>query len=156
MKRILVGLDGSARAAAVLATASRVAQAQGAKLVLVRAVGLPPDVPQDFWKTTDEPLLEVLRKRSKAYLDESTARVPRELLDRSEVLVGTPWQAICDAAHRLEVDLIVIGSHGYAGFDRLLGTTAAKVVNHAGCSVLVVREPHAEADHGKARDAGSR
>ena len=36
-------------------------------------------------------------------------------------------------------DLVVIGSHGYGGLDRLLGTTAAKVANRAPCSVLVVR-----------------
>ena len=40
-------------------------------------------------------------------------------------------------------DCIVIGSHGYSGFDRILGTNAAKVVNHAECSVLVVRERRA-------------
>ena len=39
------------------------------------------------------------------------------------------------------VDLIVIGSHGYGGIDRVIGTTAAKVVNHADRSVLVVRSP---------------
>jgi nucleotide-binding universal stress UspA family protein len=141
MKRILVGLDGSSRAAGVLDTATRVARSQGAKLVLVRAIGLPPDVPHDFWKTTDEPLLEVLRDRSKAYLEECAASLPSELLDHCEVVVGAPWQALCDTGKRLEADLIVIGSHGYGGFDRLLGTTAAKVVNHAVSSVLVVREP---------------
>ena len=36
-------------------------------------------------------------------------------------------------------DLIVVGSHGYSGIDHLLGTTAARVVNHADRSVLVVR-----------------
>ena len=36
--------------------------------------------------------------------------------------------------------MIVIGSHGYGGLDRILGTTAARVVNHALCSVFVVRE----------------
>jgi nucleotide-binding universal stress UspA family protein len=141
MKRILVGLDGSERSPGVLATARRIADAQGATIVLVRGVGLPPDVPQDFWKTTDEPLLEVLRHRSKAYLDDMAAGIPAAQLDRCEVLIGAPWQVLCDAAHRFEVDLIVVGSHGYAGLDRLLGTTAAKVVNHADCSVLVVREP---------------
>jgi nucleotide-binding universal stress UspA family protein len=34
---------------------------------------------------------------------------------------------------------VVLGSHGYSGFDRILGTTAAKVVNHCDRSVLVVR-----------------
>ena len=141
MKRILVGLDGSPRAPVVLTTALTIARAQGAKLTLVRTVGLPPDVPQDFWKTTDEPLLELLRRRAKTYLDECAAKVPAELLTGCEVVIGVPWQAICDAAKRDQVDLVVIGSHGYGGFDRLLGTTAAKVVNHATCSVVVVREP---------------
>jgi nucleotide-binding universal stress UspA family protein len=141
MKRILVGLDGSRRAGAVLATASTIARGQGAKIILLRSVGLPPDVPQDFWKTTDEPLLDVLRRRAKEYLDEQGARLSPELLGGADVVVGTPWQAICDTARHEHADLIVIGSHGYGGIDRLLGTTAAKVVNHAPCTVVVVREP---------------
>lgn len=145
MKRILVGLDGSSRAPSVLATAISVAGAQGGRVVLLRSVGLPPDVPQDFWKTTDQPLLELLKRHAKQYLDEQVAKVPPEVFGGIEVAVGLPWQTICEMAHTLEADLVVIGSHGYAGFDRLLGTTAAKVANHAHCSVLVVREPHHEA-----------
>jgi nucleotide-binding universal stress UspA family protein len=141
MKRILVGLDGSPRAPGVLTAAVATARAHGAKLVLLRSVGLPPDVPQDFWRTTDEPLLELLEHRAKVYLEECAGRVPRELLVGSEVKVGVPWQAVCDAARRLEAELVVVGSHGYGGVDHLLGTTAAKIVNHAPCSVLVVREP---------------
>ena len=141
MKRILVGLDGSPRAAGVLATATTIARAQGARLTLVRAVGLPPEVPQDFWKTTDEPLLAVLQRHAREQLE--AAALPAELAGERLVVVGVPWQAICDTARRIDADLVVIGSHGYAGFDRLLGTTAAKVVNHATCSVLVVRDPHA-------------
>ncbi len=141
MKRILVGLDGSPRAAGVLATATMIARAQGAKLSLVRAVGLPREVPEDFWKTTDEPLLVVLQRHAKEELDAQTTGLPPELSGERLVVVGVPWQAICEAARRIDAELIVIGSHGYAGFDRLLGTTAAKVVNHATCSVLVVREP---------------
>jgi nucleotide-binding universal stress UspA family protein len=143
MKRILVGLDGSPRAAGVLATAMTIARAQGAKVTLVRAVGLPPEVPQDFWKTTDEPLLVVLQRHAQQELDKQATELPAELAGERLVVVGVPWQGICEAARRIDAELIVIGSHGYAGFDRLLGTTAAKVVNHATCSVLVVRDPHA-------------
>ena len=143
MKRILVGLDGSPRASGVLATALTIARAQGAKVFLLRSVGLPPDVPQDFWKKTDESLLEMLRHHAQAYIDEQKAKVPSELLGGGEVAVGVAWQAVCDAARREQVDLVVVGSHGYGGFDRLLGTTAAKVVNHAPCSVVVVRDAHA-------------
>ncbi len=145
MKRILVGIDGSERAPGVLAVAVTIARSQGALLTLVRSVGLPPDVPQDFWKTTEEPLLDVLKHHAQRYLDEQAAKVPAEVLGGTEIVIGVPWQAICDSAKTPKADLVVIGSHGYSGFDRLLGTTAAKVVNHAPCSVLVVREPHAEA-----------
>jgi nucleotide-binding universal stress UspA family protein len=139
MKHILVGLDGSKRAAAVLATAMRIAREQGAKVILLRGVGLPPDVPQDFWKATDEPLLDLLRRHALEYLTEQAKLVPADLFERTEVTIGVPWQAICETAKRDGADLVVVGSHGYAGLDHVLGTTAAKVVNHAPCSVLVVR-----------------
>jgi len=141
MKRILVGLDGSPRAPGVLSAAVLLARADEGRIALVRAVGLPADIPQDFWKSTDEPLLEVLKRRAQEYLRGCAAQVPSELLaERTiEVVVGTPWEAVCNAARTAGADVIVIGSHGYAGFDRLLGTTAAKIVNHAPCSVLVVR-----------------
>jgi nucleotide-binding universal stress UspA family protein len=120
--------------------AAAMARANGGKLLRLRSIGVPPEVPQDFWKMTDESLFEVLRGRCAAYLDEQSATVPRELLEKTEVQVGAPWQALCDAARREAVDLIVVGSHGYSGLDHVLGTTAAKVVNHAPCSVLVTRD----------------
>ena len=53
----------------------------------------------------------------------------------------SPWDAICAAAIAEDVDAIVIGSHGYDVLDRLTGTTAAKVVNHADRTVIVIRAP---------------
>jgi nucleotide-binding universal stress UspA family protein len=141
MKRVLVGLDGSPRAPAVLEAAVALAKNQGARVVLLRSVGLPPDVPQDFWRTTDEPLLDVLKRRAKEYLEGCVTQVPKDCFGGVEIAVGVPWQAICEMARAVEADVVVIGSHGYSGFDRLLGTTAAKVVNHAPCTVVVVRDP---------------
>jgi nucleotide-binding universal stress UspA family protein len=139
MKRLVVCLDGSSRAEGVLDAAITIARAQSARLVLLRCVGLPPDVPKDFWKTTDEPLPELLKLRAEQYLTDQAARVPPELLEGITTHVGSPWQAICEVAKERGADLVVIGSHGYSGVDRLIGTTAAKVVNHSPCSVLVVR-----------------
>jgi universal stress protein F len=76
---------------------------------------------------------------AKSELEEAARDVPPELLDGCSAQVGVAWDAICAAAREHDVDLIVIGSHGYRILDRLLGTTAAKVVNHADRSVLVVR-----------------
>ena len=50
-----------------------------------------------------------------------------------------PGQVVVELADELRTDLLVIGSHGYHVFERVLGTTAARIVNLAGCSVLVVR-----------------
>ena len=138
MKKILVALDGSPRADGVLAHAESIAQRTGAKLILFRSFGIPPDMSL-AWPANDEPLEQALRTKAQTYLDECARRVPSELLGSVRVSVGVPWEAVCMAASDENVDLIIIGSHGYSALDHLLGTTAAKIVNHADRSVLVVR-----------------
>jgi nucleotide-binding universal stress UspA family protein len=143
VKRILVGLDGSGRAAGVLDAAVVLARGYGARIVVIRAVGLSPEVPQDFYKTTDGTVLDALCIHARQEIEARISRIPPELLavEGVEIVVGVPWDAVCQVARRIRADLVVIGSHGYRGLDYLLGTTAAKVVNHAPCSVLVVRDP---------------
>jgi universal stress protein F len=139
MNRILTCLDSSPRAVNVLATAVALAKKTGAKLVLFRSVGLDPELRYEIMGITPNEALDRVMAHTKSDLDAIAATVPPEVLDRAVAHVGTPWDAICREARKLDCDLIVIGSHGYAGIDRLLGTTAGKVVNHADCSVLVVR-----------------
>jgi len=55
------------------------------------------------------------------------------------VRIGHPYQTILDEAEKRGAELIVIASHKPGLQDYLLGSTAAKVVRHAKCSVLVVR-----------------
>jgi nucleotide-binding universal stress UspA family protein len=139
MRRILVGLDGSPRAPLVLAAAAKLAELAGAKLVLFRAVGLPPELPPDMLAMPPLDLEGVLRVNARAALDDLAKGLAPGLVERTSVEVGIAWDAIVRAARTLEVDLIAIGSHGYGGLDRLLGTTAAKVVNHADCNVFIIR-----------------
>ena len=143
MKTVLVALDNSPRAPGVLQTAIEAAISHDAKLVLFRAVGIPPEMPGLIWQTDAPSLMELLRDAAKKDLEGHAAAVPTKL--RSEHLVtveiGSPWQGICAAIEKEKADLVVIGSHGYGVVDRILGTTAAKVVNNASCSVLVVRPP---------------
>jgi universal stress protein F len=141
MKRILVGLDGSPRAPAVLLAASDLAGRLGAELLLFRAVGLPVEVPRAAYALSPDALADLLRDEARKYLEEQARDVPEGRIAGLRVAIGTPWQAICEAAASHDIDLVVIGSHGYGGLDRVLGTTAAKVVNHADRSVLVVRAP---------------
>ena len=141
MKKILVAVDGSERSAGVLEAARRLARASGARLQLFRAVGVPADVPAVAWGIAPAELEGVLQREARAALERLARALPAELVAGESVALGSPWQAICEAARREDVDLIVLGSHGYGGADRLLGTTAAKVVNHADRAVLVVRAP---------------
>ncbi len=55
----------------------------------------------------------------------------------------TPANAILSAAEKWQANLVVIGSHGRRGFDRLvLGSVSESVAMHAHCSVEVVRQSH--------------
>ena len=141
MKNFLVALDGSERAREVLVAARALAESSNGKLVLLRAVTVPIGVPAGAYAFPPDNLEVLLLREAQRELDAFAAELPPSIVGGTRVELGSPWRAICDAAREARVDLIVIGSHGYGGLDRLLGTTAAKVVNHADCSVLVVRAP---------------
>ncbi len=58
------------------------------------------------------------------------------------VIKGVPHEEIINFAKNNKIDLIVIGTHGRKGLDRILfGSTAAQVVRFAPCPVLTVRIP---------------
>ena len=140
MKTILVCLDTSPRAEKVLATATDFARRSSARLTLFRSVGVPPEIAQEeVIGMAPKTLSERLVASAKQSLLRLSEEVPTELLAAVDVKVGIPWDAICEEAKRVKADLIIVGSHGYGTLDRILGTTAAKVVNHAECSVMVVR-----------------
>lgn len=141
MKRILVALDSSKRAAGVLAAAARMADLADAKLVVFRAIGVPPEMPPELFKVSDLRLEDVLRNNAHTDIARLVAEIPSARIEKILAELATPWDGICRAAREQDVDLIVIGSHGFGGLDRLLGTTAGKVVNHADRNVLVVRTP---------------
>ena len=138
MKRILVCLDGSPAQTAVLDAAATFASALGAKLILFHAVAIPVHLPQQALALPPTDVGGLLSDISRKQLDELAA-ARAGLIERVQVEIGTAWRAVCDTAKADAVDLVVIGSHSYGGLDRLLGTTAAKIVDHAPCSVYVVR-----------------
>ena len=131
MKRILVCLDKSPLAEDVHRTALETARANHAKIRLFRVVEGGGERPEPN---------DVLIKNAKAELDRIGRNDPSDLSAGSSIVIGeAPWKAICAAAREENADLIVIGAHSHGTIARALGTTAAKVVNHADRSVLVVR-----------------
>ena len=139
MKRILVALDRSERSKLVLAAATRLAQISDAKLVLFRAITVPSDLPREAFGTTAPNLEDVLKRHTFEDLQRLASTVPAGLVEEIAMEFATAWDGICRAARARDADVIVIGSHGFSGIDHVIGTTAAKVVNHADRNVFVVR-----------------
>ena len=138
IERVLIALDDSPRAPTVLAKGIDIARAAGASVLIYHAVAIPPEFPPAA-ATNGGDLLpahlhRVATERLKA-LASGIRDVPCEILVEE---AQRAWRAIIDAASKHEADVIVIGSHGYDLVDRLLGTTAAKVVNGSTHDVFVV------------------
>lgn len=138
VKRILVGLDGSPAQQAVLDAAAELAGPLGAKLILFHAVAIPVHLPQQALALPPTNVGGLLSDMARTQLEE-LAQAHADVVERMQVEIGTAWRAVCDTARADGVDLVIIGSHSYGGIDRLLGTTAAKIVDHSPCSVYVVR-----------------
>ncbi len=74
-------------------------------------------------------------------LDDFIAKnIPSEIASQAIVANGTVYEEILRTAERIGCDLIVMASHRPELKDYLLGPNAARVVRHANCSVLVVRD----------------
>jgi nucleotide-binding universal stress UspA family protein len=64
----------------------------------------------------------------------------------TRLVEGDPSERIVEEARQLQADLVVVGTHGRRGFDRLLlGSVAERVVRKAPCPVLTVCRPQEEA-----------
>ncbi len=75
-------------------------------------------------------------------LEKLRARVARQIRCRSMIRPGGAEYEIVKAAQELDCDLIILGTHGRTGMNRLLmGSTAERVVRKSGCPIFVVR-PH--------------
>jgi nucleotide-binding universal stress UspA family protein len=139
-KRILVPLDFSEPSKRAVCFAREWAQLFGAHIYLLSVIE-PTTFLTGF---EDSPL--AMPKRDLA----QTAKNALEQIARSElpgraavsVLVrkGKAYDQIVKAARSLQIDLIIIPTHGYRGLERaMLGSTAERVVRLAPCPVLTLR-----------------
>ena len=141
MKKILAAIDASPRANGVLSTATELSLSFGASLYVLRVVTVPPEFPAAAAGSGRDALPAHMAAIAMQDLLQHIARLPQGLLaTKPLVRVGEPWRVVLATARELDVDIIVMGSHGYGGWDRLLGTTAATVANRADRNVLIVHD----------------
>lgn len=143
LRRVLIPLDFSERAGKALRYAQALASRFNASLILVHVVE-PLVYPSDLGYTpvvTDD-LANDLQREAKTRLDAAVDEMKASGLAASGRLrTGRPYLEIAAAAEEEHADLIVLTTHGYTGLKHvLLGSTAERVVRHAPCPVLVVRD----------------
>jgi nucleotide-binding universal stress UspA family protein len=138
IQTILVALDGSPRAPGVFAVATEIARRFASELVLLRVIFIPAEFPAAGPATNVDPLQAAMIREAELALGAFAASTPDVTMAEPVVRHGQPWKEILDVSEERDVDLIVMGSHGYHGFDRVLGTTAGRVANLARRNVLVV------------------
>jgi nucleotide-binding universal stress UspA family protein len=145
--RVLIPTDGSEHAEDAIESVANRPWPEGSEFRIISSPEYPVLVGEYPYYPPEE--LADLTKASHTHASES-AKAGEALLAKAGLKTGcevtemkdTPAHAILAAAEDWKADLIVIGSHGRRGFDRLLlGSVSEKVALHATCSVEVARKP---------------
>lgn len=154
IRRVMVTLDGSKVSRIALPHAEYLATALGVELVLFQATDSEADLLAASMPVGLPPAASISPDAAQRVAAEQRASVEAELREHEaslrsrglkdvvvEVASGSPSDAILDASERLEVDLVVMATHGRGGLGRLLlGSVADAVsrnIEHA--AVVLVR-----------------
>ncbi len=136
--KVLVATDGSEHSMKAVQRALELAEKEGAGVTLMSVAYYSKDDFDEMWPSVQDKLeaqaAEALKK-AKALFDAKGIKV-EEVLEAGIV----PANNILRKANEGKFDAILLGSTGYTGLQRaLMGSTAAKVVANAPCSVSVIR-----------------
>jgi universal stress protein A len=146
----LVPIDFSEHSKKTIQYATQLAALTGASIRLLHVFQIP-EYPAAFYHglyLEHEAVrihLETAKREATAQLSQIADQMRAKGLEAEPILrPGNPYEEIVNVAKEIGVDLIVIGSHGFAGLGRLLlGSTADRVLQYAPCPVLVVKDPFA-------------
>lgn len=146
--RIIIAIDGTAYGKAALERLCKLGLGNSDEIRVVSVIDMALPMAIDIYggylpDTSD--LEKTAQDNSEKYVKEAVAKLEsvfsgKNVRVSSEVLFGTPDSRIVELAEEWKADLIVVGSHGYRRWERiLLGSVSNSIVHHAPCSVMVVR-----------------
>jgi nucleotide-binding universal stress UspA family protein len=144
IKNILFPTDFSEGSAQALQYAVDMSKRYGAKLYVVHVIydiakATGWYVPHVSMDEMYKDIQEGAKKELERFGVEELAGVKN--VER-RVITGVPHEEIINFVGANKIDLVVMGTHGRKGIDKILfGSTAAQVVRHAPCPVLTVRLP---------------
>jgi nucleotide-binding universal stress UspA family protein len=114
-----------------------VARTQGDENTRIILLHVIEDIPN--WVAAEIPSGILEKSRQTTHQELQAIAEAASIKADVEISSGHPYKTILDKADEVKADLIIIASHKPGLQDYFLGSTAAKVVRHAKCSVLVVR-----------------
>lgn len=144
MHHIVVGTDFSEPSSVAVRAAAQLAKRLDTRLTVVHSydpipIGLGSVPPAPFW-----PALDVTEGREK-YADTEFKKLAAGDLadtphDTALLSHASSSSALCNYAAKVGAELLVVGTHGRTGLERMLiGSVAEQAVRHAPCAVLAVR-----------------
>lgn len=147
--KILLATDGTKHGEAALDTIGVLNLSDGDEIKIISivdmAVPLAVDMYAGYLASTTE-IEKAMRENAEKVVDSAIEKA-RGLVGSQKVTVsgsvstGSPESRIVETAEEMGADLVIVGSHGYNRWERLLlGSVSDSVVHHAPCSVLVVRK----------------
>jgi nucleotide-binding universal stress UspA family protein len=101
-------------------------------------VEVPVDFPPAAHVAHPAAIADLMRRNAERELVELAGGRDGLVTTFSVVMASEAWRAILEKAASLSVDLLVIGTHQRRGMERILGTTASRIVNHADRDLLIV------------------
>ena len=138
-QHLLLAVDFAPDSEQVVQRARDLARLHEARLSLVHVTEyVPVDMASELVLPQEVELDRELNDLAINRLAELGERIGIPAADQ-HVLQGNTRGEILHLAEELQVDLIVLGSHGRHGIQRLLGSTANAVLHGASCDVLAVR-----------------
>ncbi len=151
--KILLATDGSDYSKAAVNSVAERPWPEGSEVRIISAMEIPYAPTTEAWVLPASYYTElerVAREQAAAALKDAVERIEYGkafgLEITTRIIGGSAGEVIMDEAESWDADLIVLGSHGYKGWQRfLLGSVSHAVATHAHCSVEIVRQkPHAE------------
>jgi nucleotide-binding universal stress UspA family protein len=139
-RKILVPLDGSKRAEAILPHVEELALRYDAEVLFLRVVEPTVSVTELTW-TVEQQLIDQVTKDAELYLAGLRGEFRGKGIQvQTLVAFGLVVATILDVAQRESVDLIAMASHGRSGFSRVFyGSVAAGVLHGVDRPLLLIR-----------------
>jgi len=139
--KILVPTDGSEVSLEAAKHAIEMAKAMNSRIYAIYVVDIVPFIglpTEGLW----ESMKEILEEEGNDALNKISHMAKDYNVDiKVEILEGNPVKEIVDYAERKKVDLIVMGTIGKTGLDKLLlGSVAEKVTKKSHCPILLVKK----------------